>query len=61
MQAFADLIQGAINLGIPLDHVPQSPGETVYLQQSIIWVTFLIGLFMKGLGKLMGGMLGGVR
>lgn len=61
MDTFAELIQCAIDLGIPLDHVPQNACEVVYLQQCVIWVTFLIGLFLKGLFKLMGGMIGSVR
>lgn len=59
--AFAEIIQIGINCGIPFDHVPVNNAETVYLQQVIIWVTFILGLGFKGLGKLMGSMIGGVR
>lgn len=59
--AFAEIIQIAINFGIPFEHVPTNSGEVVYLQQTIIWVTFVLGIFLKGLAKLMGSMIGGVR
>lgn len=59
--AYAEIIQIGINCGIPFDHVPTTNPEAIYLQQCIIWVTFILGLVFKGLGKLMGSMIGGVR
>lgn len=58
---FAEIIQIGINCGIPFDHIPKSNGEVVYLQQTLVWVTFILGLAFKGLGKLMGASIGGVR
>lgn len=57
----AEIIQIGINCGIPFDYIPNSPGEITYLSQCVIWVTFILGLTFKGLGKLMGSMVGCCR
>lgn len=55
------LIQCAVDLGIPLDHIPTNKYDLAYLQCCLQWVIFVVTIFFGTVNSLVRSSMGAVR